>query len=211
MKVLLAAAVAIFSAIPCFANPRPVVLVHGYMDNSSRMQWMADSMRKEGFTVFTPSLTPSFGQVPQEVLARQLSAYIDAHIRRGEKFDLVGFSMGGVVCRYYLQRMGGLRRVDRFVTLGAPNHGTWWACLSSSPGLRQLRPDSDFLNDLNSDAATLQQVRYTSIWTPLDTIIVPSESSRMAIGRNITIWLPIHPLLVWSPRSIRTVEGILKS
>ncbi|HWB61373.1 MAG TPA: triacylglycerol lipase [Chthoniobacteraceae bacterium] len=190
---------------------RPVVLVHGYMDDSSKMQWMADAMRDQGFTVFTPSLTPSHGEVSQEELAKKLAAYIDAHIPHGEKFDLVAFSMGGVVCRYYLQRMGGMRRVDHFVTLGTPNHGTLLACLSQSPGCLELRPGSDFLNDLNSDAGTLSKVKYTSIWTPFDTIIVPSESSRMPVGQNIRIWVPIHPLLVWSPKSVRTVTGILRS
>lgn len=221
---ILAAGIALISQASCLALPQPanraeirspapraVVLVHGFMDDSSKMQWMADSMRKEGFTVYTPTLAPSSCQVGLDELAQQLSAYIDSHFHRGEKFDLVGFSMGGMVCRYYLQRMDGLRRVDHFVTLAAPNHGTFWACFSNSPGCRQMRPGSDFLNDLNSDAATLGKIKYTSMWTPLDAMIVPAESSRMAVGRNITLWLPIHPMLVWSPWSIRTVTGILKS
>ena len=64
--------------------------------------------------------------------------------------------MGGIVCRYYLQRLGGIARVDRFVAISAPEHGTWWAntCpaeLLRWPGVAQLRPDSAFLRDLNSD------------------------------------------------------------
>ncbi len=119
-------------------------------------RWLITCAKRD-FTVYTPTLAPSGGQARLEELAGQLSTYVNTHLRRHEKFDLVGFSMGGVVCRYYLQRMGGLKRVDHFVTLGTPNHGTWWACLSISPGMPQMRPGSDFLNDLNSDAATLRK------------------------------------------------------
>ena len=196
---------------PAPHSAHSVVLVHGYKDNSSKMQKMADYLRKEGFTVYTPTLAPSWGQVGLDELARQLSDYIDANLRPGEKFDLVGFSMGGLVCRYYLQRMDGLHRVDRFIMLGAPNHGSLWAWTLSNPGCRQMRPGSAFLNDLNSDIGVLGKIDYTSIWTPLDLMIVPSTSSRVAVGRNITIWVPVHPLLVWSPLIIRTVASRLKS
>ena len=85
------------------------------------------------------------------------------------------------------------------------------ACAINNPGCRQMRPGSDFIRDLNSDIATLEKIQFTSIWTPLDLIIVPSNTSRTPVGRNITIWLPFHPLLVWSLRSIKTVAALLKS
>jgi triacylglycerol lipase len=110
-----------------------------------------------------------------------------------------------------LQRMDGLCRVDRLITLGAPNHGSMWACLIANPGCRQMRPGSDFLNDLNSDIGVLGKIEFTSLWTPLDLMILPSNSSRMAVGRNIEMWIAIHPLLVWSPQVIKEVAGLLKS
>ena len=190
---------------------RAVVLVHGMWDKAAKMDQMAGYLRKQGFTVFTPTLRPSWGQVGLDELAKQLSAYIDANIHPGEKFDLVGFSMGALVCRYYLQRMDGLRRVDHFITLGGPHHGSLWACLLGSPGYRQMRPGSDFINDLNGDIAVLEKTKFTSIWTPFDLIIVPSTSSRTSVGRNIMVWVPIHPLLVWSPTVIKRVADLLKS
>ncbi len=187
------------------------MLVHGFKDNSGKMQKMAVYLRSEGFTVYTPTLAPSFGQVGLDELAQQLSVYIDANLPPGEKFDLVGFSMGGLVCRYYLQRMDGLRRVDRFIALGAPNHGSLWACVIANAGCRQMRPGSAFINDLNSDIGVLGKIEFTSIWTPLDLMILPSTSSRVAVGRNIELWIPLHPLLVWSPQSIKAIADVLKS
>ena len=192
-------------------HTRTVVLVHGIYDSGARMGQMADYLRKEGFTVYTPSLSPNTGKADIDELARQLSAYIDRNIPRGEKFDLVGFSMGGLVCRYYLQRMDGLRRADRFITLGAPHHGSALAYMVNNPGCRQMRPDSAFIRNLNSDIGVLKKVHFTSIWSPLDLSIIPSNSSRTDASRNIAVWVPIHPLLVWSPLPIRTVAGLLKS
>lgn len=190
---------------------RPVVLVHGIWDNASKMTQMASYLRKQGLTVYTPTLTPSWGQVGLDVLAQQLDAYINTHIGPNEKFDLVGFSMGGLICRYYLQRMDGLRRVDHFVTLGTPHHGTVMAYAMPNAGCRQMRPDSAFIADLNSDFTSLEKTKFTSIWTPFDLIIVPCTSSRVTVGRNTLWWVPLHPFLVWSPGCIRYVGSLLKS
>ena len=91
------------------------------------MQWMARALQREGWTVLTPTLSPSGGQVGNEILAQQLSDFIETNVSHDTRCDLVGFSMGGIVCRYYLQRLGGVARVDHFVAISAPEHGTWWA------------------------------------------------------------------------------------
>jgi triacylglycerol lipase len=188
-----------------------VVLVHGFKDSASKMQKMAHILREQGWQVYTPTLAPSWGQTGLDELARQLADFIATTMRPEEKFDLVGFSMGGLVCRYYLQRMNGLPRVERFVTLATPHNGSLLAWLLPNKGCRHMRPDSDFLNDLNSDIATLEKIRFTSVWTPLDLMILPATSSRVSIGREVKIWLPIHPSLVWNQRSISLVTDLLRS
>src|SRR5205085_9859257 len=122
-----------------------------------------------------------------------------------------GFSMGGLVSRYYLQRLGGLARVRHFVTLSTPHQGTWLACLVSNPGCRQMRPGSAFLGDLASDAERLQGVAFTSFWTPLDLIILPPRSSEVPCARNVKMLVALHPLMVWAPRCHRAVASALRS
>ena len=193
-----------------YDHRNPVLLVHGFKDSSGKMQPMATYLRKRGWTVYTPTLAPSFGEVGLDELARQLSTFIEETFRPGEKFDLVGFSMGGLVCRYYLQRMNGIDRVDRLITLGAPHNGSLWACLVPNAGCRQMRPGSSFMNDLNLDSDKLRTIKFTSIWTPLDLMILPADSSRTPDGRELKIWIPIHPFLVWSPICLRTVAEVLQ-
>src|SRR5215471_8000797 len=54
------------------AHPNPVLLVHGFQDDAKKMQAMARALRRDGWTVLTPTLSPSGCQVGNEVLAQQL-------------------------------------------------------------------------------------------------------------------------------------------
>ena len=135
--------------------------------------------------------------------------YVRERLADGEAFDIVGFSMGAMIARYYVQRLEGLARVRRFVTIAAPHHGTWTAYLRNNPGARDMRPGSPFLQDLNRNAESLSGLSFTSIWTPLDLMIVPSSSSRLSVGRSIPVLSLAHPLMVRDGRVLRLVESIL--
>ena len=192
------------------AGGRTVVLVHGIYDNPWTMIWLRRSLEERGCRVEAVSIKPNDGSIPFEVMARQLADFVGTHIPAGEKFDLVGFSMGGLVSRYYVQKLDGAPRVRRLVTISAPNHGTVWAWLSGRSGVREMRPGSEMLRELNEHAGSLAALDYTSIYTPLDLTIVPSASSRMPVGRNVITWVPLHPLMVMMPQPRREVERALE-
>jgi triacylglycerol lipase len=191
----------------------PVLLIHGFKDTSAKMQPMARHLRRQGWEAHTPALQPSWGEVRIEALADQLNRYVEAHFEPAQRIDIVGFSMGGIVARWYLQRLGGAARVQRFITLSAPHRGTWLANLCPAglnrPGIRQLTINSELLLDLNRDAASLAGVQFTSIWTPLDLMILPASSSRIALGKDVTMWVLAHPLMVWEPRCHRRIAKLL--
>ena len=197
-------------ALPPPAPDRnPVVLVHGIYSDSRELARLAHSLRAGGWQVFTPDLKPNGGQAGLDELARQLADYTE-RVVPGRKFDLVGFSMGGLVSRYYLQRLGGLERVDRFVSLAAPHHGTVLARLNGGPGGLQMRRESEFLHELSRDDGQLARVKFTSIYNPLDLIIVPARSSKMPQARNVRLWALTHPSLVLEKRCIRAVAAALR-
>jgi triacylglycerol lipase len=187
----------------------PIFLIHGIKDTARKMKRMETYLRQQGREVYSVTLTPSWGQVGLEELAEQLKTFIDAHARPAQPIDLVGFSMGGLVARYYVQRLDGLDRVKHLVTLGTPHHGTWTAFLLQNTGSRQMRPGSDFLCDLEHDSEQLKKISCTSIWTPFDLIIIPATSSRIDVGRNVMVPAIVHPLLVWCKKSVRAVAQAL--
>jgi triacylglycerol lipase len=184
------------AATPSQIDRLPIILVHGLKDTSRKMRHITHHLRERGWQVFDLDLTPSNGDAKLEVLAQQLADFIDRTFPPQQPIDLLGYSMGGMVCRYYLQRLGGLDRTRRFVTIAAPHHGTIAAHFSLKPGCMQMRPDSEFMHDLNTDLDRLSQLAVTSLWTPYDLIILPPTSSQLNFGTNLAFPVAMHPLMV---------------
>jgi len=185
-------------------------MVPGYRDDASVFARFVDYLRNENFQTHPVSLQPSDGRLPLDRLAEQVAAFVESQFATSQTLDFVGFSMGGVVLRYYLQRMGGLERAQRFVTLGTPHQGTWTAYASNRPGVRQMRPGSAFLRDLATDEERLGSIGFTSIWTPLDLTILPARSSSVGVGREERVGIAHHRALVTHRRSLERVAAALR-
>ncbi len=69
--------------------------------------------------------------------------------------DVIGHSLGGLIARYYVQRLGGDIRAHTLVTLGTPHGGTRIAPLLSAPVVRTSTraPDVPGLRGDNGVAA----------------------------------------------------------
>lgn len=188
----------------------PVLLVHGIGDDHACMLRMANYLRSEGWEVHTLDLTPNWGQKGLVPLARQVSDFADAHFGK-KRFNLVGFSMGGLVTRYYMQRLGGIGRVDHYITLAAPHNGTITAHFIPNTGCREMRPGSEFLRDLERDADRLRKVKFTSFYTKYDLVIRPARSSVMPQAKNVAIPVLSHPGMVLRKPSLQAVAQALAS
>lgn len=187
----------------------PVLLVHGINDTGKVFSTMAPNLSKLGWTVYDLDLVPNNGDKCLDNLAEQMGEYVEKTFPKEQAFDLVGFSMGGIVSRYYVQRLGGIDRVQRFITIASPHRGTLVAYGSQRPGCLQMRPDNPFLLDLNRDIAMLDRVNFTSIWTPLDLMIVPASSSQIPVGKEVQVLVPLHSWMLTDPRSIQAVVKAL--
>jgi triacylglycerol lipase len=215
--------IALLPAASCFGagTPEPVpghldperqqvVLVHGIWDTAAKFNKMAAALTEAGMQSQAISLTPNDGSVPLERSAEQLRDFIQHRLGPDLHFSMVAFSMGGLVARYYLQRMDGLRRLDRLVTISTPHHGTWAANLDWLPGAVEMRPGSLFLQDLNRDIMSLSAASVTSIWSPQDIGIEPPDSSRLPLGANVLIPGGMHSFMLTDDRVIRAViEALL--
>ncbi|MEO0840257.1 MAG: triacylglycerol lipase [Cyanobacteria bacterium J06643_5] len=187
----------------------PVLLVHGIWDTGKVFRKMIPFLKERGLTVYDLDLSPNDGSKGLDDLAEQVATKVKSTFGGEQTFDLLGFSMGGIVSRYYVQRLGGINRVKRFITLSAPNHGTLTGYFNQGLGCVQMRPNSVLLKDLNSDAQMLSQINFTSIWTPYDTMIFPASSSKMSVGDNLTVPVLVHAWMLTDKKSLSAIANSL--
>lgn len=167
------------TAIP-FGGPQPtapvatpVVLVHGYLGTTAGWGPLVRRLHADGFVnIFTQGYDSLSTGVPQ--LAAELADQV-ATIGRGDPrpgVHLVGYSLGGLVARYAVQRLD-LDRVARSVaTVATPHRGSPLAWLGPGPAAAQLRPGSSLLSDLPPMEAT-PQVRWAVIHAGSDLVVPP--------------------------------------
>ncbi|MEQ3550639.1 alpha/beta fold hydrolase [Pseudonocardia nematodicida] len=157
----------------------PILLIHGIMDNRSAFTVFAHALRRRGFgAVHAINYSVLTGDV------RSAAEELHAHVERlretsgADRVHLVGHSLGGVIARYYVQRMGGDAVVDTLVTLGAPHSGSNLALLAPTALARQLRPGSPLLRELDEPAPGCR-TRFLVVWSRMDEVIVPQRNARI--------------------------------
>ena len=187
----------------------PVLLIHGIFRKSGIFNKMSAYLRDLGWSVYTVDLSPHWGNASLEELAQQIADYIDKNFEPEQPLDIVGLSMGGLVTRYYLQRLGGMNRVHRFIAISSPHNGTLTAYTLWGKGCIQMRPGSAFLEDLNRDIALLKKLNFTSIWTDWDFIIVPASSSKISAAKEVKLSVFAHAMMASNSRSLKAVAEAL--
>ena len=173
-------------------------------DTAALFRQLREYLEARGFVTHALTFVPNDGKASLEELARQVADFVEQTCAPDEQIDLIGFSMGGIVARYYVQRLSGRNRVSRLITIGSPHRGTWTAMLLGRAGVKQMRPGSAFLRDLNRDPCG-----FTSIWTPWDLMVIPANSSVLPGARTIRIHVAAHAMMVRDQRVLRGVGDAL--
>ncbi|MET9431675.1 MULTISPECIES: alpha/beta fold hydrolase [unclassified Streptomyces] len=197
----------------------PVVLLHGFIDNRSVFVPLRRSLARSGWPL---QHLESLNYSPLTCDLRTAAALLGRHVedvcaRTGHpEVDVVGHSLGGLIARYYVQRLGGDRRVRTLVTLGTPHGGTTFAPLAGAhPLVRQMRPGSSVLREL-SEPAPRCRTRFVSFWSDLDQVMIPAETACLRhpdlITENVRVTgighlaLPVHPAVAAAVRQVLESE-----
>ena len=110
-------------------------------------------------------------------MAQQLDQHINDQWGEEAAFVVVGFSMGTLISRYYLQGLGGAERCSAFFSISGPHRGSFWGYFYPGKGTRQMRPNSEFLKNLDATVERLGEIPIVSYWTPFDLMIVPATTT----------------------------------
>ncbi|MEV6455712.1 alpha/beta fold hydrolase [Streptomyces anulatus] len=193
------------TALPLAADDAPpVVLLHGFIDNRSAFVVLRRALTRHGHRHLE-----SLNYSPLTRDIRAAADLLGLHVeeicaRTGHsRVDIVGHSLGGLIARYYVQRLGGDRRVRTLVTLGTPHGGTAVAPGAGiHPIVRQMRGGSSVIEELRTPAPDCR-TRFVSFWSELDQVMVPVETACVdhpdldAVNVRVTgighLALPVHP------------------
>ncbi|MEU9301468.1 alpha/beta fold hydrolase [Streptomyces sp. NPDC048269] len=201
---------------PSSATRPPALLLHGFTDNRSVFVLLRRALGAGGrrhveaynYSPFTRDL---------RVTARHLARRVEELCERTgqERVDLVGHSLGGLVARYYVQRLGGDARVRTLVTLGTPHSGTLVApFMDAHPLVRQMRPHSEVLAELAAPSPGCA-TRCVAFWSEFDSLMTPVGTARIEHPdlrvENVLVTgighlaLPAHPTVIAAVR--RALDG----
>ena len=162
------------------AAETPIVLVHGIIDNHAIFTVMEHALRRRGFQTLS---TYDYGVLTYNIprAAERLGRAIEKLCAATgyERVHVVGHSLGGLIARYYVQRLGGDRHVHTLVTLGTPHHGTQLAWATPLlPLVRQLAPNSAVMQEL-AEPAPACRTRFIAFYSDIDHLVVPSRNARV--------------------------------
>ncbi|WP_010309632.1 alpha/beta hydrolase [Synechococcus sp. CB0101] len=180
-------------------------MVHGLLDTPAVFGRLRQQLAGRRELLISPALPLRLGRTSVQEAARLLDRELEWMAPRFGVMDVLGFSMGGVIARTWIQRLGGERRTRRFISLGSPQQGTWTAQPWSSrlfPGLADLKPGSPLLQGLNSDLEGLRRVECHSFYSALDLAVVPAWSAVLPVGSQRVLPVATHPQLLRDPAAL---------
>jgi triacylglycerol lipase len=193
--VLLVAVLAACGGIDSATGPRfavvppahtPILFVHGWNANSSTWTTMVGRFKADGWTDAELANWSYDTRQSNATTAGLIAKKVDSILAAtgATQVDLISHSMGALSARYYVKNLGGAAKVDAWVSLGGPNHGTQsaYACFQTS--CLQMWPNSSFLTSLNSIDETPGAPRYATWWSACDEVIYPQKSVILSGATN---------------------------
>jgi triacylglycerol esterase/lipase EstA (alpha/beta hydrolase family) len=196
---------------PSAAHPDPVVLVEGtFASMLNSFSAISPDLVNNGYCVFAFNFGQTilgsgiFATGDIRTSAAQLSTEVNRVLSQtgASKVDIVGWSQGGMMPRYYINNLGGAAKVNMLVGLAPSNFGT------NLDGLQQIIKDfgleglvsaelsvtceacnqqlagSSFLANLNK-TPTVAGVKYVVIETAGDEVVTPFTNAFLPAAPNV--------------------------
>jgi triacylglycerol lipase len=191
----------------------PILLVHGIVSNRSIFTLLRRGLTRRGFSkVFAMNYLTLATDV--RTAAARLSVEVERVVEETgfERIHIIGHSLGGLIARYYVTRLGGDVRVHTLVTLGTPHDGTYAAYAVPTRLMQQMRPGSGLMRELGRPVRGCR-TRFISYWSDSDLAIVPQGSAALRHpdlrARNIRLHGAGHLTLPMLGEVVHGISGAL--
>jgi triacylglycerol lipase len=165
----------------------PILFVHGWSESASLWNTMIANFEKDGYPKsYLSAYSYNTSQSNKVDAEKEVKSHVESLLKTtgAGKVDIISHSMGSLNTRWYVKFDGGESKVDDWVSLGGPNHGTETANFCFSTACEEMRVGSKFLSELNAGDETPGVVNYGTWWSPCDEIINPDESVLLSGATN---------------------------
>jgi triacylglycerol lipase len=190
----------------------PILFVHGYVESASLWNTMISRFEKDGYSKSFLSAYSYNTSQSNKVDAELVKTEVEKLLKNtgASKVDIISHSMGGLNTRWYIKFLGGESKVDDWVSLGGPNHGTETANFCFSTSCVEMRVGSKFLAELNVGDETPGLVNYGTWWSPCDEIINPDSSVALSGATNTQTACMSHTALTTDETVYKQVREFVK-
>jgi len=207
------------------AQPATVILLHGILNPALIMTPIARRLRRDGYRVV------NWGYPGRSRLIEEHAAELDALVRSvgGDgPVHFVGFSLGGLVIRYYLTHYDS-PRAGRLVMIGSPNHGTekidayypnrWFRWLYGTRAMAQMRASNrEFFEHMGVPRIEFGIIAgcrgdargFSRLLEGDDDGAVSVASARLEGAADFILLPHTHTILVLMPETARQVSAFLR-
>ena len=168
----------------------PIILIHGLWNNSSIFSFISSKLDEIGIEYFAPTLKHSYGMTSIIDLTNTLNELILEKYGLEKELDILGFSMGGIIGRYWIQKFNGYKRTRRFISIGSPHKGTLIAQLVPKypfRGISEMKINSKFLIELAKNDFFLDDIECINFFTYFDLMVFPGWWTNLNLGKKISV------------------------
>ena len=190
----------------------PILFVHGWAENESVWRTMISNFEREGWTREELNNWRYSTSQSNVRTASEVATKVEAILRAtgATRVDIIAHSMGSLNTRYYLKNLSGTAKVDDWVSMGGPNHGTSTANFCFETSCVEMRVRSEFLNRLNEIDETPGTTNYGTFWSNCDEIINPDESVILSGATNTAIGCVGHTAMLSDARVFPSVRDFVR-
>jgi triacylglycerol lipase len=209
-------ALCIAAAVPATASAQdPILFVHGWSESASLWNTMIANFEKDGYPKsYLSAYSYNTSQSNKIDAEKEVKSHVESLLKTtgASKVDIISHSMGSLNTRWYIKFIaGGQEKVDDWVSLGGPNHGTETANLCSfQVACQEMQIGSKFLSELNAEDETPGVVNYGTWWSPCDEIINPDSSVALTGATNTKTACLSHTALTTDKTVYEQVREFIK-
>ena len=191
----------------------PIILIHGLWNTGDIFSSITLKLDQLGIEYFAPTLNHQYGMTSIIELAKLLNDLILEKYGLEKKLDILGFSMGGIIGRYWIKKFNGYKRTRSFITVGSPHNGTLASQLIPKypfRGISEMKINSLLLRDLSNYDYLLNGINCISFFTYWDLMVFPGWRANLNSGEKISLEIYKHKNLVRNPIAVeRIIERLI--